>query len=218
MSASGNVVVYTEFGTDPHRACRLLTSTGTTSCSDLLSSAGGVSTDGAVVFGGLVADASRDGVWSTQSGDVQIPPYPSDWTSGRIHAISYDGTVFVGRGVRMMGENAELHPFISQNGIFQEIAVPTGNLSDVSPEDISSNGTRFIGHAVNSATNTTEAVFWDEADGLRTLFDELTARGLEFPVDVSEIAAGYFISSDGRTLVGQGATGLGPFWRVELLD
>jgi len=62
-------------------------------------------------------------------------------------------------------------------------------------------------------------VFWDEAGGVRTLYDELTARGLEFPIDVTEIGPADFISSNGRIFVGGGATNsLVPFYRVVLDD
>jgi len=44
------------------------------------------------------------------------------------------------------------------------------------------------------------------------------SRGLEFPIDVTEIAADAFISDDGRVLVGSGGSNLRPFWRVVLDD
>jgi hypothetical protein len=62
-----------------------------------------------------------------------------------------------------------------------------------------------------------QAIIRDGDGGLHTLFDELHSRGLAFPVDVTEIPPGSFISSDGTTLIGQNGCS-GAIWRVELLD
>ena len=90
-------------------------------------------------------------------------------------------------------------------------------LIDVRPWDLSADGTRFVGIAYNEDIGIDEGVFWDEAGGVRTLYDELVARGLEFPIDVTAIGPASFVSSNGRVIVSEGSSGL-PFRRVVLSD
>lgn len=220
MSASGNVVVYTEYGTDPERAYRLVTSTGASTYHSDLSNAYGVSGNGLVVYGTLVANANNHGVWYTQTDEVWTPPYPGDWGGGAsILGMNNDGSVLVGEGRVWVDEaNVDFFPFVSQDQSFELVEITDARLIDVRPADMSGDGSRFVGTGYNQDTSTNEAVFWDEAGGLRTLYDELVARGLEFPIDVTELAPAQFISSNGRVLVGSGGSFVRPFWRVVLAD
>jgi hypothetical protein len=66
---------------------------------------------------------------------------------------------------------------------------------------MTSDGSRFVGQGEKNGAN--EAILWDENGGLRTMYEELVARGLELPSDVSALPGSpVYISSDGRTIVG----------------
>src|SRR5690606_34515546 len=129
--------------------------------------------------------------WFSQSGDVFTPPYPDDWTWGRIRAISRDGSVFVGLGAVLVGIGGETFPFISQNRSFELISLPP-NLIAMNPSDISADGRRVVGWATKVNASVQEGVLWDRTGGVRTIFDELAARGFELPIDVTEVAVAHF--------------------------
>lgn len=133
--------------------------------------------------------------------------------------MNADGSVFVGEGwLRIDEATVEFFPFVSHDGSLELVEISDGRLVNVHPKDLSADGTRFVGYARNQESKSNEAAFWDEAHGLRTLHDELIARGFEFPSDVTTISPADFISSDGRVVVGSGINLPHRFWRVELSD
>ena len=209
----GNVVVYTS---DSVVATRWVMFTGDSTYANELSWIGGVSADGRVVHATLATDDSHDALWFTQTGDVVTPPYPGDWDAGYINSINADGSVFVGFGMVWLDQSTvERYPYISRDGTLESIDVPDG-LGDVIPQELSADGERFVGDARDLQSDSVEGIFWDDAGGVRPLYDELVARGLELPIDAA-IPGSHLVSSDGRVII-LAASNLAPFTRIVLSD
>lgn len=218
MSATGNVVAYTEYSTDPDRAMRFNVGSGNASYAPEVSSARGLSHDGTVLYGSLPASPLRDAVWYSQTDRVHTPPYPSVWSNGIITAMSQDGGTFVGRGLVWIDEaQVEMFPFISQDEEFEVLEPSSSDISLVEPNDLSADGTRFIGTGMVEGSGEKEAIIWDQPSGIRRLYDDLVARGVELPIDVTSLPPALFISDDGSTIVGAGRS-TRSFWRVVLAD
>ena len=81
------------------------------------------------------------------------------------------------------------------------------------PYAVSFDGSTVVG--VTGTNSYQQAFIWTDSNKLRTMIDELKARGYEPPVDL-DLANADFISDDGKTIVGMvHATELS-FWRVVL--
>lgn len=210
MSGSGNMVAYT---TDDLEATRWVRSTDSYASEARLTSVGGMSGDGRVVHGELVSDSRIDAVWFVEKGNVVTPPYPATWRSAFITAIDDDGSAFAGYGIT--DDSERRRPYFSRDGDLQLIDVPTG-FENVVPEALSADGNRLVGNRSSPGSSLSEAVIWDEAKGLRTLADELAARGLELPPD-AVLPRVHWISDDGRIIV-LDPIDLLPFARIELSD
>jgi len=213
MSASGNVVVFTS---DDVYASRWVLSTGDTTSATELNWVHGVSGDGRVAYSTLAIDDNRDALWFSQTGEVVTPPYPAAWGAGFVYSVDADGSVFVGFGIEWLDETTVVrYPYISRDGAIEVLDVPEG-MQTVIPRKLSADGSRFVGEHLNPDSTLIEALLWDDAGGLRSLYDELMARGLELPID-TELPRAEMLSSNGRVIVLEAAN-LAPFTRIELLD
>ncbi len=216
MSATGNVLLalYQEDASGPITTIQYRRSTSSMLTTDVFGTTTGnweISRDGNTISGTRADVTTRtvDGMWTPANNTVTTPDYPSTTTYARILAINNDGTVFAGIDYTMDTT------YISRNGVIEILLPDNSDLTEISPRYISSDGTRFVAGANNAGVY--EAILWDEAGGLRTLYDELVARGIEFPTDVSELSSEVYLSDDGMIIVGR-AFGAPLFWRIELLE
>lgn len=164
-------------------ASRWVLSTGDTTHAEELNWVRGVSADGRVIHSTLVIDDNRDALWFSRTGEVVIPPYPAEWGAGFIYSVDADGSVFTGFGTEWLDDTTVVrYPYISRDGSIEVLDVPDG-METVIPRKLPADGSRFVGEHYNPDSTLIEALLWDQAGGLRPLYDELVARGLELPID-----------------------------------
>lgn len=98
-----------------------------------------------------------------------------------------------------------------KGGVITELGLLAGgNFS--TPNAISLDGSTVVG--TTGSNSFQQAFIWSDSNKLRTIVDELKARGLEPAVDL-QLSSSSFVSDDGKTIVGL----LAPepkFWRVVL--
>jgi uncharacterized membrane protein len=216
MSTTGNVLMYLDHASNPPEAVQYRRSTETYISTDMFYTAWsrwGMSGDGTMIWGTL-SGTNLDSLWYPKTGEIVTPPYPDDWSDVAITSANMDGSVFVGS--KVVNRESEL-AFISENGDIRVIDPPNSDMTQITANQIDSDGTRFVGSVNNAGVR--ETVLWDDDGGVRTLYNELVSRGLEFPPDVAEVpygTLGVFISNDGKTIIGQYSDDL--FWRAVLLD
>ena len=216
VSATESMLGYTT-ADYPSSVYRRVVATGLNTEATGLKWGEGMSGNGAVIWGEASDDPNitTHGLWSTATGPF-VPDYPPTFEDSRIEAISQDGSIAIGYGVPLNATSGEYVPFKIQNGTYSKLPLISASATGLWPLDISADGTRFV---ACSYTSVAQAALWDEQGGLRTVIDELAARGLEFPIDFPELAAqSCWISDDGRTIVCRSSAGMGAFWRVKLLD
>ena len=78
---------------------------------------------------------------------------------------------------------------------------------------VSADGSTVVG--TSSSDSFQQAFIWTDSNKMRTMIDELKARGFEPPVDL-QLANVDFISDDGKTMVGMVHGSTLSFWRIVL--
>ena len=159
---------------------------------------------------GQLQSTSQAGLWNAQT-QVVTKIGVGKWDSTQIaHANGTDPAV-VGFG-QNSGYSAATG-FRWKGGVITELGFLPGDTSTVA-RAVSSDGSTVVGYGANDATYQ-QAVIWTDSNKLRTIIDELKARGYEPPADL-ELAGADFISDDGKTIVGLVHGSDLSFWRVVL--
>lgn len=177
-----------------------------------LQGATSISDDAAVVGGGVFVPERSAAIWTEADGLTLFAPLPSGESGGSVYALNDDGTVAVGQMPSMQGPQA----FRWQAGgaPFGLGDLPGSDLLSTA-RDVSEDGRIVVGAGLTDAG--TRAFIWDEAEGMRSLEEELVMRGFEPSDEVTfETAAG--IGRGGTVIVGTGVqSGVDIGWMVELL-
>jgi uncharacterized membrane protein len=169
----------------------------------------GMTDDAKYVAGHLRDNNAEAGLWFAPTQTMTKISSP-DWVNIQINAVNGTTPVLVG-----YGNLANTDAFVAFRWKNDTITLlgnfPAGNQAD--PAAVSADGKTVVGVAGN--TDFSAAFIWTEADGMRSIIDELKARGMELPVDMT-LKQPTFMSDDGKTIIGAEANGQATFWRVVL--
>jgi len=173
-----------------------------------LSSVAAMTPDGKYVAGQL-QNSDQAGLWSAQT-QVLTKIGASNWSITKIGDVNGTDPAVVGTG--FVGSSASSIGFRWKGGVLTELGVLPGT-DRTSANAVSSDGSTVVG--ISSTDAFQEAFIWTDSNKMRTIIDELKARGLEPAVDL-QLTNADFISDDGKTIVGMvHGTDLS-FWRVVL--
>lgn len=222
ISADGTVVVGRsgEGVNAPHQAFRWTRAGGYEllgfveggSGSNDYSTAEGVSADGSVIVGGA-SDQAAFVVpyrWTAADGMVSLGKLQGGSGFGEASAVNADGTVIVGYIEGPNGSEA----FVWDSGNMTGLGDFAGSTFGSSAADVSGDGTRVVGIGTPDGV-TSEAFFWDEAGGLRTLHAVMAEYGFEEDLSEWQFETANAISSDGKVIVGCASGPLAPEVRVQ---
>jgi hypothetical protein len=166
---------------------------------------------GAVADGGPVVLFYADGTLAI--------PSTGNYRPDGVLGVSDGGAVVIGFGWHLTDLNSPM--FRWNVGQSVDVIQPAAGFSDVVPFGIDATGSVMVG--VNRQApapppipqDDIQAFYWDEADGMRPLHDELATRGIEVPAGM--VLHDPYISAEGSTLVGRGYNDGSPIlWRVRL--
>ncbi|HYP90470.1 MAG TPA: hypothetical protein VEQ59_19995, partial [Polyangiaceae bacterium] len=175
-----------------------------------MSSVTGLTQDAKYVVGALGGDTANIRVWAAQT-KVLTKVGLGKWPSISANGVNGSSTpVVVGTGY--LPSNTGSSAYRWMNGTITELGNFAGG--DYSGANaVSADGGTVVGVA---GTNTQQVAFiWTDANKMRSLVDELRARGLEIPVDMS-LKFANLISDDGKTIIGSELTDPPTFWRIVL--
>jgi len=175
-----------------------------------LRSVSGMSKDGKYLSG-EIPDASGGGVglWYAPTRVVTKLSNPA-WISTSITATNGTAPVVIGQGY-LAAKDLQVG-YRWKGGQFTELGVLSGTTTS-DPSAVSNDGSTVVGTV--GPFEVQQAFIWTDADKLRTIVDELKARGYEPPSDLL-IKYPKFISEDGKTIVGVEIINPPTFWRVVL--
>jgi hypothetical protein len=168
----------------------------------------GITPDGKYVAGRLRIGV-QGGLWSAQSQTI-VKIGSTDWTSTTLNAVNGTAPAVVGSGYISLGDQSI--GFRWKGGVLTELGLLTGG-KYTTPNAVAADGGTVVGTTGTNAFQ--QAFIWTDAGKLRTIVDELKARGLEPAVDLTLKYANY-VSDDGKTIVGSELTSPPTFWRVVL--
>jgi uncharacterized membrane protein len=163
--------------------------------------------DGKYVAGRL-QDLTKAGLWSAQTATITNIG-SSTWTNTMISGVNGTDPAVVGYGY--VSSTDSYVGFRWKGGVLTELGFLAGGTS-TSAYAVSSDGSTVVGSTGTSSLQ--EAFIWTDSSKLRTVLDELKARGLEPAVDLRISAT--FISDDGKTLVGYLSAPTPGFMRIVL--
>lgn len=164
----------------------------------------GISRDGRYV-GGNLADGGA-GVWYSPTRAITRITN-SKWDGLNVVAVTGTEPVVIGYGSISATNTKVGYRWI--DGDMEEIHPLPGGAS-TSPNAVSVSGGTVVGTADDS-----HAFIWTDAGGTRTIVEELEARGYEPPDDLY-LQNAFFISDDGKIIVGDDFLTTPMFWRVIL--
>jgi uncharacterized membrane protein len=164
----------------------------------------GLSRDGKYV-GGSLADGGV-GLWYSPTQAITRITN-SQWDGLNVVAVTGTNPVVVGYGA-IHATNTKVG-YRWMNGQMEEIDPLSGGTS-TSPNAVSVDGGTVVGTA-----DDTHAFIWTDGGGTRTIVEELEERGYEPPSDL-QLQNAFFISDDGKIIVGDDFFNTPTFWRVIL--
>lgn len=170
---------------------------------------GGMTPDGRYVAGALVNSGSQAGLVAVQSQTLTKIGMAS-WTSTWLFAINGTDPAIVGRGYIVNTDT--FIGFRWKGAVLTELGVLAGGKFS-QPAAVSADGSTVVGYT--GTTSFQDAFIWTDQDKLRTLVNEMIARGYEPPVDF-KLTNALFLSDDGKIIVGTEYTTPPSFWRVVL--
>lgn len=200
VSADGSVVVGAATAPSSFaEAFRWRTGTSIVGLGDF-SLANAVSADGSMVAGATVGAA---GIWTEASGWTLIGDCCS-FTSAT--AISADGSVVVGEQDPPGSRSDGAFIWTESDGYTLLGNLGQARIPNTFPADISGDGSIWVGTEVDATpgdfNDGTEAVIWDQSNGMRALRDVLSAEGIDLSEWASLGASG--VSADGSIVAGWG--------------
>jgi uncharacterized membrane protein len=171
-------------------------------------SVAGITPDGKYVAG-VLKSGTQAGVWLAQT-QVITKFGSANWNSTEVNGVNGTDPAVIGFGYIFASDSYIGYRW--KGGVITEFGVLAGGVYSM-PHGISSDGSTVVG---TTGTNSFQQAFiWTDKDKLRTIVDELRARGLEPAIDLLLTNAD-FISDDGKTIVGVPHTQPPTFWRVVL--
>jgi hypothetical protein len=173
-----------------------------------LSYVAGMTPDAKYVAGTPQAGGVQAALWSAQT-QTLTKIGSTSWLSTTINAINGTDPAIAGWGAA--GSDVFIG-FRWKGNTLTQLGVLSGGLY-TTPAAISSDGGTVVG--LTGTNSFQQAFIWTDKDKLRTIVDELRARGLELPVDL-KLTNALFLSDDGNTIVGTEYTTPPSFWRVVL--
>jgi hypothetical protein len=206
-SSSGNVVVggYYDSGAGQQQAF-IISGNSWTSIPELFAAAG-VTPDGKYVAGTSLTEKAL--LWEAQTKNITTIS-PTTWTHTTVNAINGTTPAVVGRGY--ISATDTIVAFRWKSGTLTELGLLSGG-EYTSPAAVTLDGSTVVG--LTGTNDFQQAFIWTDQGKLRTILDELVARGLEPPVDLRLINA-LLISDDGKTIVGSDPGEPRSFWRATL--
>lgn len=173
-----------------------------------LSYVAGMTPDAKFVAGTPQAGGVQAALWSAQT-QTLTKIGSTSWLSTTITALNGTDPAVAGWGA---AGSDTLVGFRWKGGTLTQLGVLSGGLY-TTPAAIAADGGTVVG--LTGTNSFQQAFIWTDKDKLRTIVDELRARGLELPVDL-KLTNALFLSDDGKTIVGTEFTSPPSFWRVVL--
>lgn len=168
----------------------------------------GVTPDGKYVAGRLRTGV-QGAIWFAQTQAITKIGSLS-WSSTTINGVNGTDPAVVGYGYVSAGD--QYIGFRWKGGVLTELGLVAGGKYTL-PNAVAASGSTVVGTTGTNAFQ--QAFIWTDAGKLRTIVEELKARGLEPAVDLT-LKYANFISDDGKTIVGSELTSPPTFWRVVL--
>ena len=153
-------------------------------------------------------NGTQGGLWFAQT-QVTTKIGAANWTSTSISGANGTEPAVIGEGY---GPGDTITGFRWKGGTLTQLGLLAGGVY-TAPYAVSSDGNTVVG--LTGSNDFQQAFIWTESNKLRTIIDELKARGLEPAVDL-DLPKAEFISDDGKTIVGQFFNTSLTFWRVVL--
>ena len=154
-------------------------------------------------------DGVHGGLWFAQT-QVTTKIGASNWTSTTISGANGTDPAVIGHGYISASDSTI--GFRWKGGAITELGLLTGGVYTM-PYAVSSDGSTVVG--LTGSNSFQQAFIWTDSNKLRTIVDELKARGLEPAVDLA-LPSADFMSDDGKTIVGNLPTSPPTFWRAVL--
>lgn len=167
----------------------------------------GVTPDGKYVAG-VLQSGVQGGLWFAQTKAI-TKIGAANWTSVSLDAVNGTDPAVVGVGY---GAGNSISGFRWKGGILSELGLLAGG-EYTHPGAVSADGNTIVG--MTGTNSFQQAFIWTEKDKLRTIVDELRARGLEPSIDF-RLTDAQFVSDDGKVIVGTNYEKPANFWRVVL--
>jgi hypothetical protein len=209
ISSSGSIIVSDEYSAGGGHGLYFSAGKGISSI-DAINIVVGMTPDGQYVVGNSTSNGPV-ALWAAQTGNVTNIT-SAGWSNIAADAINgTTGSPTVVGDAYISGTDSRVG-FRWKGGAITELAtLGPGNF--IYPRGVSTDGGTVVGVAGPSGNQ--QAFIWTDAGKLRTIVDELRARGLEPAVDFT-LGAGSFLalSDDGKTIFGSESENT--FWRVVL--
>jgi len=173
-----------------------------------LTSLDAITPDGKYVVGRL-QNQDKAGVWSAQSASLTNIGADS-WTTTTIKAANGTDPAVV--GYAYVSASNSYVGFRWKGGAITDLGLLAGG-AYTWPYAVSFDGGTAVGLTGTNAFQ--QAFIWTDKDKLRTIVNELKARGVEPTVDLT-LPSADFVSDDGKTIVGELPTSPPTFWRAVL--
>ena len=165
----------------------------------------GVSGDNSVIVGMGISASGFEAFRWTSAGMVGLGDLPGGSFESQAIGVSDDGSVIVGQSMSASG--LEAFRWTSAGGMIGLGDFRGGDFESTA-NGVSGDGSVVVGGdefdlGTGRPTSGSGAFIWDEANGMRSLMDVLVS---DFGLDLTgwTLAAAMGISSDGRTIVGNG--------------
>ncbi len=168
----------------------------------------GVTPDGKYVVG-LSPPSTQVHLWEVQTRAI-TKIGPTTWSSATIGGVN--GTTPAVVGLAYIEATDTQVGFRWKNGTLTELGVLSGG-KYTWPKAVSFDGGTVVG--LTGTSDFHQAFIWTDQKKLRSVVDELVARGFEPPVDL-KLTEAHFVSDDGKTIVGAEPAPTSSFWRVVL--
>ena len=172
-----------------------------------LVTANALTPDGKYVAGSY-KDELNGALWFVQTQAVTLIGAPN-WTTSIKAANGTDPTVV---GYAYISASVPSVAFRWKGGVITDLGLLAGGAYS-SPNAVSFDGSTVVG--VTGTNSYQQAFIWTDSSKMRSIVDELKARGVEPAVDLA-LPNADFISDDGKTIVGWLSGATPTFWRVVL--
>jgi uncharacterized membrane protein len=171
----------------------------------------GVTPDARYVAGNLRTGVQA-GLWFAQTQAI-TKIGATNWSSTTLTGVNGTDPAVIGYGY--ISSSDSYIGFRWKGSVLTQLGLLAGGVY-TSPAGVSADGSTVVG--LTGSNSFQQAFIWTDAGKLRTIIDELKARGFEPAVDL-QLTNAVFVSDDGKTIVGNlyaTPTNSARFWRVVL--